>query len=185
MLRATPIYPNMPRLGGNGLGFVWAPIIAASIATGGTFALSFTSWNKINANQKRQTSNVADQIEEKLKTLREAYLAFQGRNSEDRAYALQQFDLLWQELTTECNRIGGGAGQRCIEERRRGGKWDWFALYRDPIENAEIKEETSNSANTGIPQVPFLQNIGFGESSSGVIGIALALGLIAWGVTRK
>lgn len=182
MLRATPIYPNMPKLG---MGFVWAPIIAASIATGGSFALSFTSWNKVNANQKRQTSNVADQIEEKLKTLREAYLSWENRNLQDREYALQQFDLLWQELTTECSRIGGGAGQRCIEERKRGGKWDWFALYRDPIENAEIKEGSNNPTNIGIPQIPFLQNIGIGESTSGFIGIAIALGLITWGITRK
>jgi hypothetical protein len=29
----------------------------------------------------------------------------------------------------------GDAGARCISDRQRGGKWDWFAYYRDPIAN--------------------------------------------------
>lgn len=182
MIRAVPIYPGMPRLSNSpGMGFAWAPIIAASIATSGSFALSFTSWNKVNANQKRQTSNVADSVEQRMQELKAAYLAFENRGSEDRRYALSQWDMLWQELSTECSRIGGGAGQRCIEERKRGGKWDWFKAYRDPIEEAPIKEANARSLESTLLQG---SNVGAGIGGN-ILLLGAGLGLLVWGLSRK
>ena len=40
----------------------------------------------------------------------------------------------------------GSAGNRCISDRDRGGQWDWFSYYRDPIATASV---TPNSACLG------------------------------------
>lgn len=190
MLRATPIYPDLPLVyrrnlyTESGLGF--APIIAAAIiGAASSSGIAWNTWNKLNANQKRQSSNTADSVEERLKALKEAYLNFEGRSKQDKDYALNQFDMLWQELTNSCIQIGGSAGNRCIEERKRGGKWDWFKLYRDPIEEAPIKEtpisiiSSGGSSESGISTASL-----FGGNTNYVIG-AIAVGLLAWGFSKS
>lgn len=43
------------------------------------------------------------------------------------------FNSLWQYVTDNCSKVGGAGGKQCIEDRQRGGKWDWFSYYLDPI----------------------------------------------------
>lgn len=50
--------------------------------------------------------------------------------------ALQNFNDGWNYVLRSCNNPQlGSAGINCIGDRQRGGKWDWFAYYYDPIAN--------------------------------------------------
>jgi len=50
------------------------------------------------------------------------------------AQALKNFDDTWQAIVNFCGQPSEGSpGQRCISERQRGGLYDYFKLYRDPI----------------------------------------------------
>ncbi len=43
------------------------------------------------------------------------------------------FNQLWQYVVDNCNQVGGPGGKQCVADRIRGGKWDWFVYYLDPI----------------------------------------------------
>lgn len=66
--------------------------------------------------------------------------------------ALANFDSIWNALVSQCgNPALGSAGQRCISERQRGGKYDYFSYYRDPIANdTNVYDDTVAAANTTI-----------------------------------
>jgi hypothetical protein len=79
----------------------------------------------------------ANQFETQLQNNLAAYMAL----STPRPYVAQQaalanFDQFWAYLVQQCgNPQLGSAGQRCISERQRGGKYDAFTPFRDPIAN--------------------------------------------------
>ena len=126
-------------------GTAWAaaaiPIIGAAVA-GVTMWL--TSIFRRGA-QKEAATRIVDEIEVKLKENLQGYLSLPVRYQSAQAQALANFDAAWQAVVENCsNPQLGSAGQRCIQERQRGGSapWcptgtgcDWFALYRDPIAN--------------------------------------------------
>jgi hypothetical protein len=62
-------------------------------------------------------------------------------NASTKSYSTQtaaeaNFDSLWSQVLVFCgNPAEGSPGQRCISERQRGGKYDFFSYYRDPIAN--------------------------------------------------
>lgn len=66
--------------------------------------------------------------------------------------ALANFDSIWNALVSQCgNPALGTAGQRCISERQRGGKYDYFSYYRDPIANdTNVYDDTAAAASTSI-----------------------------------
>lgn len=81
-------------------------------------------------------TNIVNQLEPKLEQNRDAYLSASPRTASMQAAALANFDSAWAWLTSAqaCGSPElGDAGKRCISDRARGGKWDWFAYYRDPI----------------------------------------------------
>jgi hypothetical protein len=59
-----------------------------------------------------------------------------NKNLATQAAALQNFDNAWQAVVNFCGQASEGSpGQRCISERTRGGKYDFYSYYRDPIAN--------------------------------------------------
>lgn len=46
---------------------------------------------------------------------------------------IKNFNDLWNYVTSNCQKVGGVGGSQCISDRQRGGKWDWFSYYLDPI----------------------------------------------------
>lgn len=67
--------------------------------------------------------------------------------------ALANFDAIWNALVQQCgNPALGSAGQRCISERQRGGKYDFFSYYRDPIAN-DINVYDDTQAAVSVPTV--------------------------------
>jgi hypothetical protein len=58
------------------------------------------------------------------------------KNLASQAQALANFDAAWEAIVNFCGQASEGSpGQRCISERQRGGKYDFFSYYRDPIAN--------------------------------------------------
>jgi len=76
-----------------------------------------------------QASNIANQIEDVMKQNLAAYRAGQISGN----VAISNFDQLFAQLRQSCLPIPGDAGKNCIGDRERGGKWDWYSYYRDPI----------------------------------------------------
>jgi hypothetical protein len=74
-------------------------------------------------------------LEPLLRSNRDNYLA--GPHTPDRQKAaLDYFDQQWAHLRSSAacgGAVLGIAGRRCIADRARGGAWDWFSYYRDPI----------------------------------------------------
>ena len=67
------------------------------------------------------------------------------------AAALTVFDQAWSYLQQGCGVVPGSAGKNCISERNRGGKYDYFARYRDQIasDKCVIADPTPVDAVTG------------------------------------
>ncbi len=66
----------------------------------------------------------------------DAYMALPVRTKAAQDAALAVFDYGWSMILQGCGDPAlGDAGRRCISERNRGGIYDGFAVYRDPIAN--------------------------------------------------
>lgn len=101
-----------------------------------------------------EATQIVNEVEPYLKQSRDAFLTGPHTLSTQQA-ALALFDDTWQKVLTACgNPSLGAAGRRCISERQRGGSapWcptqtgcDWFALYRDPIANTTVIDDTASA----------------------------------------
>ena len=123
------------------------PIFGAAVAAAVGVAILIESMFKGCGDTCVEATNIANQVEVKLKENVQNYLSQSIRYKSSQQLFLQVFDNTWQMLLNACgNPALGDAGRRCISERQRGGvaPWcpkpghvgcDWFALYRDPIAN--------------------------------------------------
>jgi hypothetical protein len=118
-------------------------------AAGGPIGLAITGafmgltalLNRQGPQQRIEATRIVDQIEPFLAQNRDGFLA-SNRSPENYAVALANFDYAWGEVVAGCsNPALGNPGRVCISERQRGGRWDWFALYRDPIADAGPVEQ--------------------------------------------
>jgi hypothetical protein len=110
-----------------------------------------------------QATSIVNQVEVVMK---QNLVAFQGGQL-DRQTAIDNFSRLWNTVLQGCSAIPGAAGTNCIGDRQRGGKWNWFALYLDPIQNAP-QLVTTNTVST-----PFMS-----DSVMGIPVWVLGAGLI-------
>jgi len=135
---------QIPALGASAVGIaasmgsVWAtaaiPFIGPIVA-GVTIGLALL-FSRKSGGQKIAATQIVDEAEPLLADNVAGYLS--NRTPEAQIQALGNFDYVWSQITSPsmCNNPQlGSAGQRCISERVAGGKWDWFALYRNPIAN--------------------------------------------------
>lgn len=116
------------------------PVIGAAVV-GVTLALMLI-FSRKGPKQKVATTQIVDAVEPELKKNIDAYFAG-PRTLSSQAQALQNFDAGWQYVLENCGIPEmGEPGQRCISERGPGGRFPWFAWYRDPIANdALVKED--------------------------------------------
>jgi hypothetical protein len=125
-----------------------------------------------------QASNIANQaavlLQENLDEFRN------GPQTADRqAQALAVFDYTWQQLVQACsNPALGAAGQRCIGDRQRSGKYPWAVYYRDPIAGAQVTASTV-LASDGTPVVISPATGGVGSA----LPLLLIVGLVAWALS--
>lgn len=102
------------------------------------------------------SSKYANQAESLLKQNRDIYEAIPTpRPMSLQQEALSNFDTIWNDLQQQCSNPSlGNAGKRCISDRARGGKFDWFGWYRDPIANdtnVYNDSQTPQLTQTGSP----------------------------------
>jgi hypothetical protein len=84
---------------------------------------------------KIYTTDIVNAVEPYMKQNLQAYLS-SGHTKSEQTQALANFDYLWAKVKEGCdpNRFHDAA-VACIADRSPGGKWNWFAYYRDPIAN--------------------------------------------------
>jgi hypothetical protein len=94
--------------------------------------------------QKVATTKMVEQVQPLMEANLADYMAG-PRTRGSQAAHLANFDQLWAWLTSSevCgNPEMGDPGKRCISERNRGGKYDWFVPLRDPIANdTDVKDD--------------------------------------------
>ena len=150
---------------GLGLSASTAAWIAGPII-GGIAMATIMYMNRKGPKQKVATTAIVNDIEPILAQNRDAFLNG-DRSAEHKEFALKVFEQNWNTVLANCNDSSmGKPGQACIKDRQRGGQWDWFKLYYDPIVQTEVIEQQSilNPSNL------------FG--SSGGINPWVAIGLI-------
>ncbi len=60
----------------------------------------------------------------------------EAKTTANQQAALQNFASGWNYVMQSCNNPAlGSAGTNCIRDRQRGGKYDWWSYYYDPIAN--------------------------------------------------
>lgn len=149
------------------------PVIGAAVA-GVTLGLQLL-FNRKGPQQKVASTKIVDELEPLLKNNVEAYISG-PRTRSNQAAALQNFDDAWAWLSSAeaCgNPSLGNPGKACLSDRARGGQWDWFARYRDPIsEDTSVKDDPVQDALLQI--IP-----GFTSETSDQLGQLLPFALIA------
>jgi hypothetical protein len=156
------------------------PVIGAAVA-GVTIGLTLLFARK-GPKQKVATTKIVDQVEPLLEENLQGYLNG-PRTRAAQEQALQNFLAGWQFVVEHCDIPEmGEPGKRCVSERARGGKWDWFALYYDPIANdpgvkadPDVTDNVPGLLSGGAPALlssksPLLPVLAFG-----LIGLALML----------
>ena len=115
-----------------------APASAAGpigLAVAGATLLLSLLFSRKKPAQKIATTQLVDELEPILRSNLAGYM--EGpRSAASQAAALRNFDDAWIWLTSAqaCgNPELGAPGRWCIADRARGGEWDWFRRYRDPI----------------------------------------------------
>lgn len=123
--------------GGSFLGMTSAslaiPVIGAAVA-GVVLALTLL-FNRKGPKQKVATTEIVNKVAPLLQQNLEGYMAG-PRTASSQAQALENFKAGWQYVVDNCNvPVMGNPGQECVKDRQRGGEWDWFSFYHDPIAN--------------------------------------------------
>lgn len=114
------------------LGFAWMALAVPAIGQGVGVALA-KLFGRRGATQRRATTDIVNELEPILRANLDAYLTG-SRSAEAQRQAIANYDQAWAWLQDQCGQTTfGEPGRACIGDRARGGRWDWFALYRDPI----------------------------------------------------
>lgn len=109
------------------------PVIGAAVV-GVTIGLTALMSRK-GPKQKVATTEVVDTAEPIMAENRDGYLNG-PRTVESRLQAIENFKALWQWVVDHCDIPEmGNPGQACVNDRKPGGKWDWWSYYYDPIYN--------------------------------------------------
>jgi hypothetical protein len=81
------------------------------------------------------TSQFANQVQDAAEQVNTTYWASPVRTVSVQKAALDAMNQLWQWLVAHCQSVGGQGGAQCVADRQRGGKYDFFSHYIDPIAN--------------------------------------------------
>ena len=160
---------------GGQLGVSWGAQGAAAIATSGVSALLKLFLARKGPRQRTETTAMVNQLEPALKQNVALYLAG-PRTATSQAAALAEFDAAWAWLSSSqaCgNSAEGNPGKACIKDRSRGGQWDWWSYYRDPIANdTQVKPDVASEILAALT----------GQTGSGGMLVWLGIGLLVLGV---
>lgn len=143
---------------------VAVPIIGAAIA-GVTLAVGmFLNRNSAYFARASATTHIVDEAETLLKNNLAAWNQSDKYQSEQRQ-ALENFNSIWNQVVQSCSAPQfEEQGRNCVSERSRGGKWDWFSYYYDPIANDPNVKPDPITTTSGV--VETVSNIGDKISST-------------------
>lgn len=142
---------------------VGAAIFGLSALFGGIFGTS-----KIGIEKQRGTQLV-NEAEPLLVANVQKYQASQHTIA-DQTDALAYFDSVWAQVVAGCQQNSPDRNE-CYTDRQRGGKFDWFARYRDPIaKDANVKQGVFSTVGVDTSGVNWGLVLGIG-----VLGIGLLL----------
>ena len=79
--------------------------------------------------QRQAAVAITNSYEQSFQQNLEAYRL--GQITQDQA--LSNFDTLWRNYENDLDQVGPQEKARAIADRQRGGQFDWFRAYRDPI----------------------------------------------------
>lgn len=185
------IVASAPEIAGAGLtaasasGMAWAtaaiPIVGPIIA-GVTLGLGFLFGRK-RGRQKVAATKIVDDLEPLLQRNLDGYLNG-SRTKTAQRQAVANFDAAWNYLIGPkgCGQEAlGDPGHWCIDDRKAGGKWDWWKRYRSPIANdPDVKPDPTTAEKVSSTARHELEQLGIGISPAAVAGIALiGIGLVA------
>ena len=153
-------------------------IAAPFVALGGQIAALIGSLTTGCGQTCVAATQIVNQLEPYLKQNVAAYLALPTpRAKSAQQAALSVFNQVWNEVVSNCNNASlGEAGQKCISDRQRGGKWDWFSYYYDPIaSDTNVYDDSlgTSVSQTGTNIATGVANIVSGSGPSWVIPAAL------------
>jgi hypothetical protein len=122
-------------------GFVMLGPLGAAVGAATGLIQSLFGANR-DAPLKKYTTNIVKQVEPYMKQNLAAWQSSDKSCAEQQA-CISNFNTLWNQVVNACNRPDlGGPGQACIDDRKRGGQWDWFSYYLDPIVNDACTSQT-------------------------------------------
>lgn len=118
-----------------GLGLSTAAIPVIGLAVAGVTLGLMALFSRKGPQQKVATTQIVNKVAPLWEQNLKAYQAGPHTYSSQQQ-ALANFDAGWKYITDNCGRPEmGDPGKRCISERDRGGIYDGFAAWRDPIAN--------------------------------------------------
>ena len=132
--------------------------------------------------QKIATTKIVNDAEPILKDNLAVFLAG-PKTQEDKDYALAVFNTIWKGVLDACgNPQFGNPGHACIDDRQRGGKWDWFGYYYDPIANTPPVKTQTEVLGSYVSDLAGMFSLS-GDTTNlplvaglGLIGIAIFMG---------
>jgi len=108
-----------------------APFVLAAASLIGPIASQFKGCGETC----KQATTIANNAEAAAESLLQKWNATPVKyTSIQKAYVAAQQDV-WNYISGSCSKIGGQGGQQCIADRQRGGKFDFFIHYVDPVAN--------------------------------------------------
>jgi len=151
--------------------------------------------------RKVATTEIVNEVEPLLQRSVASYISG-PRTAVSQQQAIANFEAGWNFVTQNCgNPNMGEPGKWCVDDRKRGGKWDWFASYLDPIANdtrpAELAAQQPNElvqyqasdgsiVQTTAGNVVGVNNVGMNVdpygNSGGINPVLLIGGLLIAGV---
>lgn len=128
------------------LGGILSGALTAGVGFGASYGISqLVGFFTRRGRRKEEATQVVDEAEVYLK--QNLRLFQEGEVGAEEAAS--NFNNVWNYVVTMCKRVGGSPGERCISERERGGRYDWFAWYLDPILES-VKEEKEEVVGEGM-----------------------------------
>lgn len=155
---------------------------------GATVALTYL-FTRQRPQRKVATTQIVNEVEPMLVQNLKAYEAG-PRTVESQAQALANFDAGWAYVQQACGDPNmGKPGEWCINDRVRGGQFDWFARYRAPIANdAKPAEQAAMQSNqpvqfqTGNGAIVATEAQSVASPEGSLMPILIIGGLVALGV---
>jgi hypothetical protein len=153
-----------------------APFVAAA----GSVANFISSFLQPNI-PKEVASERVDEIEAdfmKPNVARWNALPMNHKTPEAQAAALDVFNKGWGGIIQFCSNMQlGSAGVNCIKDRQRGGRWDWWSYYYDPIANDPAVAANVAAAQAEEAAMAAAAYSGGGSSTGGLSNLINTAGI--------